>query len=116
MSNYWYILIGLALIYYGYVAWVLLVKKRTSKKKDLEKLDYLQINNKFVNKSNNEQTDLGAVLDQIDEVEDTSKLLEAFKEGSLDDDSNSLTRKKHEKLKIIRNKDKVEEDPPDSET
>lgn len=116
MSNYWYILIGLALIYYGYVAWVLLVKKRTSKKKDLEKLAYLQINNKFVNKSNNEQTDLGAVLDQIDEVEDTSKLLEAFKEGSLDDDSNSLTRKKHEKLKIIRNKDKVEKDPPDSET
>ncbi|MBC7000358.1 hypothetical protein [Cytophaga sp. FL35] len=115
MSNYWYILIGLAFIYYGYVARVLLNKKRTSKKKDSEKLAYLHINNKFVDKSNNEQTDLGAVLDQIDEVEDTSKLLEAFKEGSLDDDSNSLTRKKHEKLKIIRNKDMAEKDPPDSE-
>jgi cbb3-type cytochrome oxidase subunit 3 len=109
-------LIGLALIYYGYVAWVLLKKKRTSNKKDSEKLAYLHLNNKFVNKSNNEQTDLGAVLDQIDEVEDTSKLLEAFKEGSLDDDSNSLTRKKHEKLKIIRNTDMAEDDPPDSET
>jgi len=116
MSSYWYILIGLALIYYGYVSWVLLKKKRTSKKKDSEKFAYLHINNKFVNKSNNEQTDLGAVLDQIDEVEDTSKLLEAFKEGSLDDDSNSLTRKKHEKLKVIRNKDTAEDDPPDSET
>ncbi|ASV32364.1 MULTISPECIES: hypothetical protein [Flavobacteriaceae] len=116
MSSYWYILIGLALIYYGYVSWVLLKKKRTSKKKDSDKFAYLHINNKFVNKSNNKQTDLGAVLDQIDEVEDTSKLLEAFKEGSLDDDSNSLTRKKHEKLKVIRNKDTAEEDPPDSET
>lgn len=116
MSNYWYILIGLALIYYGYVSWVLLKKKNTKRKKDSEKLAYLQLNNKFVDISNNEQTDLGAVLDQIDEVEDTSKLLEAFKEGSLDDDSNSLTRKKHEKLKVIRNKGKAEEDSPDSET
>jgi hypothetical protein len=48
-------------------------------------------------------------------VEDTSKLLEAFREGSFEDDSNSITRKKHEKLKVIRNKDTANEIPPESE-
>lgn len=115
MSPYWYILIGLALIYYGYVAWVLLFTKKSKKKKSSKKLAYLHLNNNFVDKSDNEQTDLGAVLDQITEVEDTSKLLEAFKEGSLDDDSNSLTRKKHEKLKVIRNKDTANEEEADPE-
>lgn len=116
MSSYWYILIGLALVYLGYVAWVLLFWKKSTRKNHSKKLAYLRLNNKFVNKSYNEQTDLEAVLDQISEVEDTSKLLEAFKEGSLDDDSNSLTRKKHEKLKVIRSKDTAEEDPPESKT
>lgn len=116
MSTYWYILIGLALVYYGYVMWVLLTKKKQSKKKDSEKLAYLHLNNKFVIKSDNEQTDLEAVLNQITEVENTSELLEAFKEGSLEDNTNSLTRKKHEKLKVIRNKDRAEEKEPDSET
>jgi hypothetical protein len=95
---------------------VLFSKKKSKKKKDSKKLAYLHINNKFVNKSNNEQTELGAVLNQITEVENTSKLLEAFKEGSLDDDTNSLTRKKHEKLKIIRNRDTAKDDPPNSKT
>ena len=43
-------------------------------------------------------------------------ILEAFKEGSLEDDSNSITRKKHEKLKVIRNEDTAEKNGPDSET
>ncbi len=116
MSTYWYILIGLALVYYGYVLWVLKSDKQRIKNKKSKKLAYLQLNNKFVNKSNNEQTELGAVLDQISEVEDTSKLLEAFKEGSLDDGTNSLTRKKHEKLKVIRNGDTTEKETPDPET
>lgn len=116
MSIYWYILIGFALIYYGYVTWVLKFKKKTKTKKKSKKLAYLHLNNKFVSNSDNEQTDLGAVLNQITEVEDTSKLLEAFKEGSLEEDSNSLTRKKHEKLKVIRNEDTAEKNGPDSET
>ena len=106
MSSYWYILFGLALVWYGYIMWVLLSKKSTKTKKH---------SNKFVYKSDNDKTDLNAVLDQINEVEDTSKLLEAFREGSFEDDSNSITRKKHEKLKVIRNKDTANEIPPESE-
>jgi len=116
LSNYWYILIGLALVYYGYVLWVLFSKRKTKKKKDKQKLAYLHINDKFVYKSNSEHAELGAVLNQITEVENTSKLLEAFKEGSLDDDTNSLTRKKHEKLKVIRNRDTAEDNPPNPKT
>jgi len=95
---------------------VLLFWKGPKKKKDSKKLAYLHLNDKFVNKSYNEQTDSGAVLNQITEVENTSKLLEAFKEGSLDDISNSLTRKKHEKFKVIRNTDSDDENAPDPET
>ena len=76
----------------------------------------MRLNNIFVNNSDIEQTDSGAVLDQITEVENASKLLEVFEKGSLEEDSNSLTRKKHEKLKVIRNKDRAEEKEPDSET
>ena len=93
MSSYWYILFGLALVWYGYIMWVLLSKKSTKTKKHSKKLDYLRLN----------------------DVEDTSKLLEAFREGSFEDDSNSITRKKHEKLKVIRNKDTANEIPPESE-
>ncbi|MEZ4970462.1 MAG: hypothetical protein R2814_12555 [Flavobacteriaceae bacterium] len=75
----------------------------------------MRLNDKFVYKSDNDKADLNAVLDQINEVEDTSKLLEAFREGSFEDDSNSITRKKHEKLKVIRNKDTANEIPPESE-
>jgi hypothetical protein len=95
--------------------WVLLSKKSTKTKKHSKKLDYLRLNDNFVYKSDNDKTDLNAVLDQINEVEDTSKLLEAFREGSFEDDSNSITRKKHEKLKVIRNKDTANEIPPESE-
>ncbi|GGW49952.1 hypothetical protein [Arenibacter certesii] len=116
LSTYWYILFGLALVWYGYVIWVLVSKKRRKLKKESKKLDYLRLNSKFVYNSDNEKTDLDAVLNQITEVEDTSKLLEAFREGSFEDDSNSLTRKKHEKLKIIRNKDSADEISPNSET
>lgn len=116
MSTYWYIAIGFSLVCLGYVLWVLLFWKGPKNKKVSKKLAYLRLNNKFVNKSYNEQTDSGAVLDQINEVESTSKLLEAFKEGSLDDDSNSLTRKKHEKFKVIRNTDPADKNAPDPET
>lgn len=115
MSSYWYILFGLALVWYGYIMWVLLSKKSTKTKKHSKKLDYLRLNDKFAYKSDNDKADLNAVLDQINEVEDTSKLLEAFREGSFEDDSNSITRKKHEKLKVIRNKDTANEIPPESE-
>ncbi|MCM4166587.1 hypothetical protein KCTC52924_03527 [Arenibacter antarcticus] len=116
LSTYWYILFGLALVWYGYVIWVLLSKKSTKSKKHSKKLDYLRLNTKFVYKSNDGKADLDAVLNQITEVEDTSKLLEAFREGSFEDNSNSLTRKKHEKLKVIRNEDTADKIPPKSET
>ena len=116
MSNFGYIAIGISLVCLGYVLWVLLFWKGPKNKKDTKKLSYLRLNDNFVNKSDNEQTDSGAVLDQINEVENTSKLLEAFKEGSLDDVSNSLTRKKHEKFKVIRNTDPADKNAPDPET
>ncbi len=115
MSTYWYILFGLALVYYAYVFWVLKFKKRTIQKKKSKKFAYLHLNDKFVYKSDNKQTKLGAVLDQINEVENTSKLLEAFKEGSSDENSNSLTRKKHEKLKVIRNGNTADKEAPNPE-
>ena len=115
MSSNWYIMlyifIGLAIVWYGYIMWVLFFVKKSKIKKDSNKLVNLHLNTNFVKESNNEQTDLGAVLDQITEVEDTSKLLEAFKEGSSDDSSNSITRKKHEKLKVIRDDTPSEEKP-----
>ena len=75
-------------------------------------------NDIFVNNSSFEQTDLGDILDQVaDETENNSKLLDAFKKGSSDeDDINSLTLKKHENLKVIRSKDSVDDKSTDSES
>ena len=108
----WYILGGLALVWYGYVIWALYINKKTITNKKSKIFAYLRLNHIFACKSSNEDADLGAVLNRIDEVEDASKLLEAFKEGSSDDSSNSITRKNHEKLKIIRNADTAGENSP----
>ncbi|HEA23648.1 MAG TPA: hypothetical protein ENH87_22425 [Pricia antarctica] len=112
----WYILGGLALTWYGYVMWVLYFNKNPRTKKKSKILAYLRLNHIFAYKSSNEDADLGAVLNRMDEVEDASKLLEAFKEGSSDDSSNSITRKNHEKLKVIRNADTAGENPPHPKT
>lgn len=117
MNIYWKILIGVVVLYYGYVLWVLKFKKKNKIKKDSKKHSYLHNNHIFANNSSDEQTDLGDILDQVaEETENNSKLLDAFKKGSSDeDDSNSLTRKKHEKLKIIRSNDSVDENSTDPE-
>ncbi len=107
----------MALLYYGYVFWVLKFKKPKKSKKVSKKLDYLQLNTNLVNNSLDEQTDLEDILDHVDEAENNSKLLDAFKKGSSnEDDSNSLTRKKHEKLKIIRNKGETDSDESDTDS
>ncbi len=118
LNFYWKLLIGAALLYYGYVFWVLKIKKDPKTKKDVENDSYLQNNDIFVNETSFEQSDLGDILDQVvTETENNSKLLDAFEKGSSDaDDINSLTRKKHEKLKIIRSKDSVDDDATDSES
>lgn len=118
LNFYWKLLIGAALLYYGYVFWVLKIKKDPKTKKDVKNDSYLQNNDIFVNETSFEQSDLGDILDQVvTETENNSKLLDAFEKGSSDaDDINSLTRKKHEKLKIIRSKDSVDDDATDSES
>jgi hypothetical protein len=97
-------------IYYGYVFWVLWRKKQV-RKKNPSKFDSLQINNIFVNNSDNKNTDLEALLNQVKEVEDHSKLLDAFKKEPSEEASYSLTLKKNEKLKIVR--DDSSSDPSD---
>lgn len=118
MNSYWIILIGAALLYYGYVYWVLKIKKTPEAKKDSENDSYLQNNDIFVNNTSFEQSDLGDILDQVvEDTENNSKLLDAFNKGSSDaDDINSLTRRKHEKLKVIRSKDSVDDEPTDPES
>jgi len=111
LSSYWYILIGLGIIWYAYVMWVLYFSRKNKSKKNSKIFANLRLNNIFAYKSTDKQTDLKAVLDQITEVEDTSRLLEAFKEGSSEDSSNSITRKTHEKLKVIRDDSPSEEKP-----
>jgi len=114
----WSILIIFIAIYYVYVAWVLFSEKKSKSKKNKNNDNYLQINDSFVNESQFEQTDLETILNQtVDEVENNSKLLEAFKKGSKSEDlTNSLTRKKDEKFKVIRNKDVTKENDSDSGT
>lgn len=87
-------------------------------KNNSDKIDNLQNNHIFANNTSDEQnTDLEAILSQVDEVENNAKLLDAFEKDSSDeDDINSLTLKKHEKLKVIRNKDSVEDDSKNSES
>ncbi len=115
LNLFWKIVIVTVAIYYLYVAWVLLGGKKKKIKKNDEIDGYLQINDSFVNSSLDEQTDLETILSQTDDVENNSKLLEAFKKGSNSEHlSNSLTRKKDEKFKIIRNKDSA--DPKDSDS
>jgi hypothetical protein len=118
LNLYWKLLIGAIVLYYGYIFWVLKIKKNPKVKKDSENDSYLQKKDIFVNNTSFEQTDLGDILDQVvEETENNSKLLDAFKKGSSDeDDINSLTRKKHEKLKVIRSKDSVDDDSTDSES
>jgi K+/H+ antiporter YhaU regulatory subunit KhtT len=101
-----------------YVAWLLLAKRKPENKKNQKNDDYLYLNDKFVNNSIEEQTDLEAILGQMEEVENNSKLLEAFKNkgASSEDVNNSLTRLKNEKFKIIRNKDVVDKTGPDPKT
>lgn len=104
-------------MYYIYVAWVLLVKKKRDTKKIKENDDYLYLNNKFVNNSQEEQADLETILSQVDEVENNSKLLEAFKNKGSSSEAmkNSLTRE-NEKFKIIRNRDVTDKEGPDPKT
>ena len=121
MNNFWKILLIIFTIYYLYVIWVLLSGKNT-KSKEIKKIKknegYLQINDNFVNESQNEQAiDLETILNQVDEVENNSALLEAFKKSSQRDDlNNSLTRKNDETFKVIRNKDSANKKDSDSET
>lgn len=79
-------------------------------------MDNLQINDKFVYNSNIDPANVDAVLNQLNEVEDASKLLEAFRKGSFEEDSNSLTHRKHEKLTVIRTRKSAGEIPPESKT
>ena len=111
-------MIGAIVLYYGYVLWILKIKKDPKGKKVPENVSYLQNNDIFVNNTSLEQTDLGDILDQVvEETENNSKLLDAFKKGSSDeDDINSLTHRKHEKLKVIRSKDSVDDEPTDPES
>lgn len=118
LNFFWILIIGAALLYYGYVYWVLKIKKDQKVKKDSENGSYLQNNYIFVDNTSFEQSDLGDILNQVaEETENNSKLLDAFKKGSSDaDDINSLTHKKHEKLKVIRSKDSVDDEPTDPES
>ena len=113
----WIILFVISAIYYLYVGKVLLFKKKSKINKNEKNDDILQKNTKFVNNSLNEQSDLETILSQVDEVENNSKLLEAFKTGSESEDLNkSLTRKKDKKFKVIRNKDSADKKDSDSGT
>lgn len=105
-------------MYYLYVAWVLLVKKKRHIKKIKENKNYLYLNGKFVNNSKEGQADLETILSQVDEVENNSKLLEAFKNkgSSSEAMNNSLTRTENEKFKIIRNRDVSDKTDPGPET
>lgn len=118
LNTFWTILLILIAIYYLYVVWILWSEKKSKRKKIKNNDSYLQINDNFVNESQFEQTDLETILNQtVDEVENNSKLLEAFKKGSKSADlNNSLTRKKDEKFKVIRNKDVTKKDDSDSGT
>ena len=90
------------------------ILKPTVKIKD----GYLHLNNKFVNNSQEEQADLETILSQVDEVENNSKLLEAFKNKGSSSEAlnNSLTRTENEKFKIIRNRDVTDKTDPGPET
>ena len=118
LNNFWKILLIIFAIYYLYVIWVLLSGKKTKSKEIKKNESYLQINDNFVNESQNEQViDLETILSQVDEVENNSALLEAFKKSSQRDDlNNSLTRKNDETFKVIRNKDSANKKDSDSET
>ncbi|RPG32197.1 MAG: hypothetical protein CBB72_011080 [Muricauda sp. TMED12] len=118
MNLFWKITLGITAMYYIYVAWVLLVKKKRGTKKNKENDDYLYLNNKFVNISQEEQADLETILSQVDEVENNSKLLEAFKNKGSSSEAlnNSLTRTENEKFKIIRNRDVTDKTDSGPET
>lgn len=108
---------GISAMYYVYVAWVLLVKKKRDTKKIKENDDYLYLNNKFVNNSQEGQADLETILSQVDEVENNSKLLEAFKnKGSSSEAMNNSLTRENEKFKIIRNRDVTDKEGPDPKT
>ncbi|NKI27879.1 hypothetical protein HCG49_15050 [Arenibacter sp. 6A1] len=76
----------------------------------------MYINDKFAYNSEDDPTNVDAVLNQLNEAENASKLLEAFRKGSFEENSNSLTHKKHEKLTVIRTRKSAEKLPPDSKT
>lgn len=112
MIVFWSVVGVLIVIYYSYVIWVS-TKYKTRNKKNDTNLDNLQINNIFVNNSDNKNTDLEAILDQVKDVENHSKLLEVFKKGK-SEASYPLTLDKNEKLKIVR--DEKSDPPEDSKT
>ncbi|WP_157378252.1 hypothetical protein [Arenibacter latericius] len=116
MSITWYIFIALSLLWYGYLIWLFVIKNDDTSKKQLKNIDNLHINSKLVYNSENDPTNVDAVLNQLHEAEDASELLEAFRKGSLEEDSNSLTHRKHEKLTIIRTRKSAGKSPPDSKT
>ena len=103
LSTFWIVTFVIIGVYYLYIIYAIVSGKSPSEKKHRKNNDKLHINDIFANKAYSEQDDLDAILNQVEESEKNSKLLEAFKLGSNSANNNSLTHKKDETFKIIRN-------------
>ena len=112
LNTFWIVIFVVVGLYYVYVIGVMITGKKQKVKKDENNDNNLQINDNFVNNTSHEHNDLDAILNQVEKSEKNSALLEAFKSGSKDvDNINSLTQKKDETFKIIRNTSAENKDP-----
>jgi len=106
----WLTIGALCILWYIVVFTIL---KKNKSKKNLDSLSNVQNSNIFVNNSSFEDLDMDQLLNQVDENENSSELLDIF--GTSEKDTESLIPKKNEKLKVIRNVDlpkKEEGQPP----
>lgn len=102
-----YIIIGaLCLIWYFVVFGIL----RANRKKNLsEKSSFVQKMNIFAKNESYQNVDMDQLLNQVDENETSSELLDIFNASDNDVYKKSLIPKEHEKFKIIKNSDDAPE-------
>ncbi|PRX56249.1 hypothetical protein CLV81_0243 [Flagellimonas meridianipacifica] len=104
-----YIIIGtLCLIWYVVVFRIL----RTDRKKNLsENKSFVQKINIFAKNESYQNVDMDQLLNQVNENETSSELLDIFSASDTDEHKQSLIPKENEKLKVIKNTD----DPPEGD-
>lgn len=102
-----YIVIGVLCILWYIIVFSIL---RNNRKKNLsEKSSFMQKMNIFAKNESYQNVDMDQLLNQVNEDQTSSELLDIFNASDKDESNKSLIPKENEKFKIIKNSDGASE-------